>query len=200
MKRLNGALLLSLTVAGLMFGPAANAQDTNFTFTLGTTALQVTTSGGQVTFDGAVTNGDAYQLYLNSDSSGFDTQPQPTNTYPPLTLDDTYFNGFPLSLTPSGNAGDSYGVSQPQALFTVTVPAGTPVGSYNGYFTIVGGSDSSYIDPITNQLGTAEFTVDVTSAVPEGGASSLYLLLAGVVCFGVMVLRARKARKASASA
>jgi hypothetical protein len=199
MKRLNGALLLSLTVAGLMFGPAANAQDPNFTFTLGTTALQVTTSGGQVTFDGAVTNGDAYQLYLNSDSSGFDTQP--INPYPPLTLDDSAFiNGFPLSLTPSGNAGDSYGVSQPQALFTVTVPAGTPVGSYNGYFTIVGGSDSSYIDPITNQLGTAEFTVDVTSAVPEGGASSLYLLLAGVVCFGVMVLRARKARKASASA
>jgi hypothetical protein len=92
-------------------------------------------------------------------------------------------------LAPSGTYSTYDGL-----LFNVDVPLGTS-GLYSGSFTINGLADGD----VNGLSVTQDFNVYVQS-VPEGGASSLYLLLAGGVCFGVMVLRARKARKAGASA
>ena len=67
---------------------------------------------------------------------------------------------------------------------------------YANEFNILGGADGN----AQSIVGTITFDIQVVPAVPEGGAASLYLLLAGGVCFGAMVLRTRKAKKAGASA
>jgi hypothetical protein len=94
-------------------------------------------------------------VFLNSDSATVDF---------PLTVDDSPFLLFPLSLNP----GDSFtGV-----LFTVDVPAFAPLfTSYNGYFEIDGGVDSNASD----KLASVTFQV---STVPE--PRSLLLLLIGL--------------------
>jgi hypothetical protein len=101
-----------------------------------------------------VTNTGGSIVYLNSDSYNVDS---------PLTVDDSPYATFPLSLNP----GDSYTA----VLFNVDIPLGTSFGYYNGHFSILGGSDGDAQD----SLATADFNIDVT---PE--PSSLVLLLTGM--------------------
>jgi hypothetical protein len=184
------SLILPLISAGfLLFGNSAEAQTTDFTFTLDE-AYQVASPGETVGFTATVTNTGSTDLYLPSDSfqvaSPLAVDDSPFGNFPPTPPPATPYNGY---LAPSGTYSTYDGL-----LFNVDVPLGTS-GLYSGSFTINGLADGD----VNGLSVTQDFNVYVQS-VPEGGASSLYLLLAGVVCFGVMVLRARKARKASASA
>ena len=118
--------------------------------------VQSATAGSTLTFDATVsassTNGAP--IFLNSDSFTIES---------PLTLDDTDFFNFPLSLNP----GDSY----TGALFTVTLPSGLAPGDYTGSFEILGGADGSAF----NTLATSGFQVNAT---PEPG--TMFLLATGL--------------------
>ncbi len=94
----------------------------------------------------------------------------------PLSLDDSPFLlNFPLSLNPGQNYSG--------LLFSITIPAGTPVGEYDGYFQILGGSDPSGLDPISN---VAEFQVDVPEPHPM-----LLLFGSGTIALCGLVVRRR---------
>jgi PEP-CTERM motif len=96
--------------------------------------------------------GNSGPLFLNGDAFTVGA---------PLSLDDSPFLlNFPLEMQP----GDNYS----GLLFTILIPPGTPAGVYDGFFQILGGSDGSGQDPISN---VAEFQFDV----PE--PDSLLLLL-----------------------
>jgi hypothetical protein len=185
MKTLRVSYRISLAVAFvLMVCTAAKGQTIDFTLTSPST--QNASDGSVVGFDATVTDvNPSVDVYLNGDSgSGAGS----------LTLDDSPFTGgFPLYLGPPVPPDLTSVTTYTGLLFNVDVPPGTPVGSYDGSFIIQGGADGGASDT----LGTVNFTVNV---VPEGGASSMYLLLAGGVCFGAMALRSRKKQKAGASA
>ncbi len=109
---------------------------------------------------------NAADIYLNSDSFNVDA---------PLTVDDSGFFSFPLSLSP--------GASYTGVLFTVDVPGSTLPGSYYGYFQILGGSDANAQNPISN---VADFEVDVRAVpVPEPG-TMLLLGSGGIALFGAL--------------
>jgi hypothetical protein len=148
MKGLRLSLAVSLSIVGfLLAGTAAKADPLSITLDL---PYQSGYEGQTLTFDAVITNNSSDTVYLNGDSSYVD---------PPLTLDDTgFWNNSPLSLDP----GDS---SLDIELFTVTIPIGTPVAFYTGYFQIYGGGPSD-----DNLMGTADFDINV---LPE---PSSYLL------------------------
>jgi|SRR5208282_4746620 len=101
-------------------------------------------------------------LFLNGDSFTIAS---------PLSLDDTPFLlNYPLSMNP----GDKYS----GLLFTITIPHGTAVGAYNGYFQILGGSDGSQLNPISNVV---EFQVDV----PEPASLLLVFSTGAIALFGL---------------
>lgn len=90
------------------------------------------------------------------------------NVTSPLVLDDdAFFFDFPLSLNP----GDSF----TDVLFTISVPSTAALGSYDGFFEILGGADGN----ASNILSSVSFQVDnvSSSAVPE--PSSILLLATG---------------------
>ena len=58
-------------------------------------------------------------------------------------------------------------------MFTIFIPAGTPLGSYTGFFQILGGSDPGSLGAISNVV---EFQIDV----PEPDVR-LLLLGSGIV-------------------
>lgn len=83
----------------------------------------------------------------------------------PFALDDTaFFNDFPLFLTP--------GQSITAVLFDLAVPLNSPISTFSGSFSLLGGSTNSTY----NSLGTAAFTATVT---PE--PSSFLLLGTGLL-------------------
>ena len=111
-------------------------------------------------------NTNSADIYLNGDSFNVDA---------PLTVDDSGFFSFPLFLSPGG--------SYTGVLFTVDVPSATPLGAYFGYFQILGGSDGSELNAISN---VADFEVDVRAAgVPEPG-TMLLLGSGGLALFGTL--------------
>jgi PEP-CTERM motif len=111
-------------------------------------------------------NTNSADIYLNGDSFNVDA---------PLTVDDSGFFSFPLFLSPGG--------SYTGVLFTVDVPSATPLGAYFGYFQILGGSDSSELNAISN---VADFEVDVRAAgVPEPG-TMLLLGSGSLALFGAL--------------
>jgi hypothetical protein len=92
-------------------------------------------------------NGDNFNLSLNG-----------------AVIDDSgLFLNFPPSLDP--------GVGVAGTLFTVALPSTITPGTYTGFFSILGGSDSNAQDTIA----TATFEIDAPAAVPEPGT---WLLLA----------------------
>jgi hypothetical protein len=93
-------------------------------------------------------------VFLNGDSF---------NVGSPLTLDDSGFSNFPLSLDPGTSATD--------VLFSVTIPADAAITAYTGSFTILGGSDGGASDV----LATTSFQVN---AVPE--PSNVLLVATGL--------------------
>ena len=144
----------ALVIAVAFMG--ATHADAVLTFTPSTLS---TASGGTVEFDGTLTNTGAYDLYLNGDTI--------SPLFPGLTVDDSPFIFFgPMYLA----AGDSF----TGAFIDVTADAATPSGSYNGTYTIQGGTDSNTFDDIA----TADFTLDVGSPVPE--PNPILLLVTGL--------------------
>jgi hypothetical protein len=167
MKGLKGFSLLSVVIAALLLSaPAAKAYSLpadSYTITF-IAPNQSAVAGSTVEFDAIITNLDpSNYLYLNGDSTA--------SLDSPLTLDDSAFWAYvwPAPLNPSGISGDSY----TGELFTVTVPLGTPVGTYEGEFDLLGGSNGGD----SNLLGADDFTITVI-VTPE--PSSLVLLLTGM--------------------
>ena len=106
---------------------------------------------------------NAAAVFLNSDSYSVDA---------PLSVDDTGFLvNFPLSMNPGDTATG--------VLFTVWVPPAIPIGNYYGYFQILGGSDGSELNAISN---LAPFEI---YAVPEPG-SLLLLGTGGLALMGAL--------------
>jgi hypothetical protein len=153
-------ILRSIALAiPLTFLPSVAAHADSLTFTL----IQPTESTPFTS-----TNTLSYVAEVSApvtNTAAIDLNGDTFNLTGPLTLDDTdYIVDFPLSLNP----GDSFTYD----LFTILVPAGTPIGDYTGSFTLLGGPTNSSFDP----LGTVNFTTAVT---PE--ASTFVLLGTGAV-------------------
>jgi hypothetical protein len=141
---------------------SAAAYADSVTFTLTNPNAEVAQStGGSVTYDATVaapaSNGAA--VFLNGDAF---------NVTAPVSLNDNdFFADFPLSLAP--------GTSFTGDLFVLTMPAGAPLGSYLGTFTLLGGADGGASDV----LGTVDFNLTST---PE--PSSILLLMTGMAGLG----------------
>jgi PEP-CTERM motif len=163
-KKLITLSMLVLTAALLL---SVSAFADSITITLAN-PVQSTSAPNTVSFTATVNapNTNSADIYLNGDSFNVDA---------PLTVDDTGFFSFPLSLSP--------GASYTGVLFTVDVPNATALGPYFGYFQILGGSDGSQLNPISN---VADFEVDVRGAtVPEPG-TMLLLGSGGLALFGAL--------------
>jgi hypothetical protein len=157
--------ILALFIAATSVGMAR--ADAVLTFTSPTLTV---TPGGTVEFDGTLTNTGIDDLYLNS--AAIDS------LFPDLTVDDSpFFADSPLFLSP----GDSY----TGHFFDVTADAATLPGSYDGAYTIQGGADSETFDDIA----TANFTVDVSSPVPE--PNPLILIATGLAMIALVGVRRR---------
>jgi hypothetical protein len=166
MNTMNRKKLLTLTLvalAALLLSVPAFAD--SITITLAS-PVQTVFAPSTVSFTATVAalNTNTADIYLNSDSFNVDT---------PLTVDDSGFFSLPLFLSP--------GVSYTGVLFTVDVPSSTAPGSYFGYFQILGGSDGSGLNAISN---VASFEVDV-AATPEPG-TMLLLGSGGLALFGML--------------
>ena len=125
---MTGKRILSLTMFALaVLLPTRLALADTITLSL-SNPVQSAAPGSTVTFDATVSasSTNAAPIFLNGDSFTIDG---------PLTLDDSDFFSFPLSLNP----GDSF----TGALFTVTLPADLAYGDYTGSFEILGGADGS---------------------------------------------------------
>ena len=137
--------------------------------------------GDTATFSGELRNTGVTTLFLNGDSLNLAGSG--------LTFDDTPFLiNAPFTLAP----GD---VTASFVFFTVTADNLTPVGTYNGAFSVLGGLDGS----ATNELsGTPSpvFQVNVANAVhsevPEPGDMAL---LSGLVMTGSGLLWKRRCRR-----
>jgi len=130
--------------------------------------VQSASPGSTITFDATVsapsTNGAP--VFLNNDNFTIDS---------PLTLDDSDFFSFPISLDP----GDSY----TGALFTVTLPSDIVFQTYTGSFEILGGADGSTYNP----EATVDFQVNLT---PE--PSTMLLLATGLGLLAFAMYRKRQ--------
>ena len=167
-----------LTMLALMTLAAAPAR-AQLTVTLAPVAPIFAGSADQtLTFSATLTNNYPYPLYLNGDYF----------VYPPapLTVDDTAF--YDTFVAPA--APLAAGSVTTTDLFTVLVPANTPVNGYDGTFYITGGADALS----TQAQSSTPFQIDV-QAVPEASTTASFGLLLALGLSGMMVA-ARKKKQA----
>jgi hypothetical protein len=173
--RLNAILPILLLLAG-----QSRAED--ITITLDNLA-QSAIAGGMLTFTGIIADNDAGTVDLNGAS---------VNLAGMFTNDASPFLNGPLTVDPSGPTGDF-------EMFTVSVddPYTDSFGPQFGTLTVTGGLeiDSVYDPNSANNLGSADFEIDVgaaSPAAPEPG--SALLLLAGAVALLFFLNRQPSAR------
>jgi hypothetical protein len=169
-KRILSLAVFVLAIFLLMPSPAL-ADTLNLSLS---NPVQAAKPGSTLTFDATVSapSTNSAAIFLNSDNFTIGSS---------LTLDDSDFFNFPLSLSP----GDSY----TGALFTVTLPADIAYQTYTGSFEILGGADGSTFDT----LATTGFQVRVT---PE---PSTMLLLATGLGLPAFVMYRKKANLSESS-
>jgi hypothetical protein len=165
--------ILSILGLALMVSLPACADGINFSLVNPPqTAYPGTVLSFSATVSAPLTNGAA--VFLNADSVTIDF---------PLTLDDSGFNNFPLSLNPGG--------SHTGVLFTINVPTFvTLFNFYNAYFEIDGGADNGAGD----FLASVNFQIEAVPPVPE--PANTFLPLAGLAGMAAMVLRRKRSDNA----
>src|SRR5215469_16787753 len=133
------------------------------------------TAGSTLVFDATLTNLSTSTVFLNGDTSS-------TSSLLLTVNDNPFLNNAPLSLA----AGASSGTFE---IFDVIIAAGIAPGVYTlNDFTILGGVGGSDLTPV----GSATFTVDVLSPVPEPGT----LVLVGSGLIGLVIRHRKGMRKA----
>ena len=170
-KRLGPAILIVATLSTLL-GPGTARAD-SITFTLDAPS-QSGLRGTTLTFFGLLSapSTNANPVFVNGDifatSSLF------------LTVDDTGFLlGAPVLLAPGASSGSF-------DMFSVTILAGTPTGTYPGnFFNVEGGPDGVTF----NLLAGQEFIVTVT---PEPGTMALLATGLAGLCVGFWIGVRRK--------
>ncbi|HEY3739609.1 MAG TPA: PEP-CTERM sorting domain-containing protein [Bryobacteraceae bacterium] len=168
MKKLVRFFAVATMIGGLAFADQINLNFVNSSIT--------TTGNTTVIFQATAMNPEGVTENLNS--------AQITSLGSPLSTDlnDYFFTTWPFSLDP----GQSFG---PAAIFSVTVPDGTPTGDYTGTLDILGG-------PGINDLAVlASVNFDVNVAVPEPGSATLAMVGIGL---GFALRAARQARRRNA--
>jgi hypothetical protein len=122
-------------------------------------AVQFGAAGQTVLFSGTLLNDGPLEVFINGSSSFNDL---------PLTVDDGIFlQSAPVSLAPGGLYSGT--------MFRVSIPAGAPLGLYEGGFNVLGGSTSNASD----LLASTQFGVSVVT-VPE---PSTGWLMAGAAAY-----------------
>jgi hypothetical protein len=170
---------LALLAALALSAAPAQAQ---LSVALAPVAPVFTSSADQtITFSATLTNSYSYPLYLNGDFFGPPAAP--------LSTDDTPFND---TFVTSGTPLDAKSVTTAD-LFTVLVPANTPVNGYDGTFYLTGGSDLL----ATQAQSSTPFHVDV-QAVPEAATPVSFGLLLALGIGGVVVAGRRRKKDGSA--
>lgn len=157
-QKLNLALAGLVVTAAMLLSPAAKAN--SITLTINPSTVYVS-AGGTVSVSATATasSSNTASVYLNGDSF---------NIGSPLLLNDSaFFTNAPFTLAPSA--------SFTNILFTITAPGGTALGTYTGFFQILGGVLPTSGDALSN---AAPFNVVVT---PE--PASVLLLATGLAGF-----------------
>jgi hypothetical protein len=160
MKKMSLKSLLAISATTAFFltvGAAAKAAPLPLSIVFSPSGVEDGVGGQTLTFDAGVTNNGLTLVYLNSDSYSL---------VGGLGLSDTdYLNNAPFFLA----AGES---SSDFAIFTVTIPNGTPDGVYAGNFEILGGGPMDF----TDEVGSANFDVEVTPEPPTWELMALALM------------------------
>jgi len=176
------ALSLSMLMLAVLLLVASPALADTISLTL-SSPVQTGGPGSTLTFgatvSAAIANGAT--VFLNGDSFNVDI----AGTNP---IDDSGFLlNFPLSLDPGGSFTGT--------LFTVALPASLASGTYNGFFAILGGANSSTL----GELATVNFQISTPSqsAVPEPG--TWVLLATGLGVLTVLIFGRRRVPWASAA-
>ncbi len=151
-----GLLLMSLLLASMVV-----CQGQSLTVTV-SPQTKTAIRGDVVTYQGTISNNGATSLYLNGDGifstlHGFQVLPVTFD----LHLDDAPFvTGAPVILNP--------GQSWSGNLFQVTVGIDAPATTYDGSFSVLGGTGAAPF----NLLGNATFRLTVLGASPFGGPAA----------------------------
>jgi hypothetical protein len=170
---------IGLLLLAILLTIPAHAGVITVTFTL---ASQYGSPGDTLTYEGTLLNtGSA--VYINGAAfSNIDNPPFDPTTY---DLEDYFLVNAPLTSMADGESTSAF------EFFTLTIPAGTPDGTYHGTLLVQGGEIQFESD---DPLGSASFTVQVgpeVAGVPEPGTC----LLLGTALAGLGTVRRLRGRR-----
>ena len=141
--------------------------------------------GDTASFTGELTNSGTTPLFINGDSLNL--------VGSGLILDDSPFlTNAPLSLTP-GEVTSSF------EFFTATSDALTPLGTYVGTFSVLGGADSNATDELSGTTPPGFQVNVVPSTVSDVPEPNNVALLSGIALTGTCLLRRLRPRRKASS-